>query len=173
MGCGEGKLIRMLLREGQFTRIAGMDISYQELTRAKDRLHWDEMAPRQKERIELFQGALTYRDPRLSGYDAAALVEVIEHLDENRLAAFERVVFEFAQPKTVILTTLMRSTTFSLRTYLLGPCVTQITDLSGPASSSRPGHNVSLKPTVPSCIYAHRPRRGKRRRTFTNGGIHP
>jgi 3' terminal RNA ribose 2'-O-methyltransferase Hen1 len=51
------------------------------------------------------QGALTYRDKRLQGFDAAAIVEVIEHLDPNRLKAFERIVFEFAQPKTVVLTT--------------------------------------------------------------------
>ncbi len=105
MGCGEGKLLRMLLKEKQFSKIAGMDVSYSELTKAKDRLHWDEMAPKQQERIHLFQGALTYKDKRLEGYDAAAIVEVIEHLDENRLQSFERVVFEFAQPKTVIITT--------------------------------------------------------------------
>jgi 3' terminal RNA ribose 2'-O-methyltransferase Hen1 len=63
------------------------------------------MAPRQRERIKLFQGALTYKDKRLEGYDAAAIVEVIEHLDESRLLSFERVVFEFAQPKTIVLTT--------------------------------------------------------------------
>jgi len=50
-------------------------------------------------------GSLSYRDQRLSGYDAAAVVEVIEHLDEPRLAAFERVLFEFARPGTVIVTT--------------------------------------------------------------------
>ena len=105
LGCGEGKLIRLMLKEKQFKRITGTDVSYSELTRAKDKLHWDEMAPRQKERITLFLGALTYKDKRLEGYDAAAIVEVIEHLDENRLKAFERVVFEFAQPKTVVLTT--------------------------------------------------------------------
>ena len=33
------------------------------------------------------------------------MVEVVEHLDEPRLAAFERVVFEFAKPQTVVLTT--------------------------------------------------------------------
>jgi len=105
LGCGEGKLIRMFLKEKQFKRITGTDVSYNELTKAKDRLHWDEMAPRQKERISLFQGALTYKDKRLEGYDAAAIVEVIEHLDENRLKSFERVIFEFAKPKTVVLTT--------------------------------------------------------------------
>jgi len=105
LGCGEGKLIRMLLKQRKFSKISGMDVSYQELTRCKDRLHWDEMAPKQKERINLFQGALTYRDKRLEGFDAAAIVELIEHLDENRLKSFERVVFECAQPKTVVLTT--------------------------------------------------------------------
>jgi 3' terminal RNA ribose 2'-O-methyltransferase Hen1 len=105
LGCGEGKLIRMLLKEKQFKNITGMDISYSELTKCKERLYWDEMAPKQKERIELFQGALTYRDKRLEGFDAAALVEVIEHMDESRLKSFERVVFEFAKPKHIVLTT--------------------------------------------------------------------
>ena len=71
----------------------------------KERLHFDEMSPKQKERINLFQGSLAYIDQRLSGFDAAAVVEVIEHLDLNRLKAFERVLFEFAKPKTVVLTT--------------------------------------------------------------------
>ncbi len=105
LGCGEGKLLKMLLKEKQFEEIVGMDVSYHELTKAKERLYWEEMAPRKKERIKLFQGALTYKDKRLEGYDAAAIVEVIEHLDEDRLISLERVVFEFAQPKTVILTT--------------------------------------------------------------------
>ncbi len=46
-----------------------------------------------------------YRDARLGGFDAAAIVEVIEHLDSPRLAAFERVVFESARPSTVVVTT--------------------------------------------------------------------
>jgi len=105
LGCGEGKLLRMLLKEKQFQKILGVDVSFRELEKANDRLRVQEMAPKQKERIELMQGALTYRDKRLQGFDAAAIVEVIEHLDPNRLKAFERVVFEFAQPKTVVLTT--------------------------------------------------------------------
>ena len=46
-----------------------------------------------------------YRDKRLAGFDAASVVEVIEHLDPPRLSAFERVVFEFARPRTVVVTT--------------------------------------------------------------------
>lgn len=105
LGCGEGKLLRQLLKHKQFSEITGMDVSYSTLMKAKERLHFEEMSPKQKERINLFQGSLTYKDQRLEGFDAAAVVEVIEHLDANRLNAFERVVFEFAKPKTIVLTT--------------------------------------------------------------------
>lgn len=105
LGCGEGRLIRKLMPISHITEIAGMDVSYSELLKAKERLHYDELPPFQKERIKLFQGSLTYRDQRLEGYDAAAVVEVIEHLDVGRLKAFERVLFEFAKPKMVVLTT--------------------------------------------------------------------
>lgn len=105
LGCGEGKLIRQLLKRKQFARITGMDVSYTELLKAKERLRFDELSPMQKERINLFQGSLTYKDKRLEGFDAAAVVEVIEHLDLNRLKAFERVLFEFAKPGMVVLTT--------------------------------------------------------------------
>jgi 3' terminal RNA ribose 2'-O-methyltransferase Hen1 len=63
------------------------------------------MAPRQRERVELLHGSLTYRDGRLRGFDAAAVVEVIEHLDPPRLGAFERALFGYARPATVIVTT--------------------------------------------------------------------
>ncbi|SDM42490.1 3' terminal RNA ribose 2'-O-methyltransferase Hen1 [Catalinimonas alkaloidigena] len=105
LGCGEGKLLQLLLRDGQFEQIVGMDVSYRSLQRAADRLHYDELSPRQRERLQLMQGSLTYRDARLEGFDGAAIVEVIEHLDPARLHAFARVVFEFARPGTVVLTT--------------------------------------------------------------------
>ena len=61
--------------------------------------------PIQRNRIELIHGSLFYRDTRLDSYDAAVLLEVIEHLDPSRLPVFERVVFEYAQPNTIIITT--------------------------------------------------------------------
>jgi len=105
VGCGEGKLLRALLSDRAFERVVGMDVSVRSLEVAKERLRLDDMPTRKRERVDLFQGSLTYRDDRLSGYDAACVVEVIEHMDPSRLAAFERVLFEAARPPVVIVTT--------------------------------------------------------------------
>jgi len=105
LGCGEGRLLRDLLKDKQFEEIVGMDVSIRLLESARDRLKLDRMSEAKAARLTLIHGSLTYRDRRLQGYDAAALVEVIEHLDPPRLASFERVVFEFARPGTVVLTT--------------------------------------------------------------------
>jgi len=103
LGCGEGGLLEILLKDPQFSEVAGMDVSWHGLERARDRL--DELPGRVRDRSRLFHGSLVYRDRRIEGYDAAALVEVIEHLDPPRLTALERVVFEKARPGTVVLTT--------------------------------------------------------------------
>lgn len=105
LGCGEGRLLRALLADREFTEIVGLDVSHRALEIAAERLHFDRLPPRERERLKLIQGSLNYRDRRIEGYDAAAAVEVIEHLDAPRLAAFERVLFEFARPGTVVLTT--------------------------------------------------------------------
>ncbi len=105
LGCGEGRLIRLLLQDHSFAEIVGMDVSYRALEVASEKLQLDRLPLRQRARVKLIQGSLVYRDERLTGFDAAAVVEVIEHLDRHRLAAFERVLFEFARPKTVVITT--------------------------------------------------------------------
>lgn len=105
LGCGEGKLLRQLHKDKQFTQILGIDVSHRSLEIAKERLHFDRMSEAQQKRLTLRQGSLMYRDPRIAGFDAAAVVEVIEHLEPHRLAAFERVLFEFAQPETIVITT--------------------------------------------------------------------
>jgi len=91
---GEGWLLAALLAEKQFEEIAGVDVSSRTLERAADRLRLEQLPPKQRERVRVFQGALTYRDRRLQGFDAAAVAEVIEHLDPPRLDAFARVLFE-------------------------------------------------------------------------------
>ena len=105
LGCGEGRLLTLLQPERTFTRILGMDVSPATLQIAARRLHYDRFTETQRARLSLVQGSLLYRDKRLEGFDAAALVEVVEHLDQPRLRAAERVVFEFARPGTVIITT--------------------------------------------------------------------
>ncbi|GHO91312.1 3' terminal RNA ribose 2'-O-methyltransferase Hen1 [Reticulibacter mediterranei] len=105
LGCGEGKLLKLLLQEKQFERIVGMDVSYRTLEIAQRRLRLERLPSKQRERVTLIHGALTYRDKRLQGFDAAAATEVIEHLDPPRLSAFERVIFECARPGMVVVTT--------------------------------------------------------------------
>jgi 3' terminal RNA ribose 2'-O-methyltransferase Hen1 len=105
LGCGEGRLLRLLLKEKQFTEIVGMDVAFRSLETAREKLKLERLPPLQAQRIRLIQGSLTYRDARLENFDAAAVVEVIEHLDASRLGAFERVLFEFAAPKLVVVTT--------------------------------------------------------------------
>jgi 3' terminal RNA ribose 2'-O-methyltransferase Hen1 len=105
LGCGEGKLLRRLLADRSFERILGMDVSHRSLESASARLRLEQMPERQRKPIDLIQGSLLYRDKRLDGFDAAALVEVIEHLDPARLVAMERVLFEFARPHHVVITT--------------------------------------------------------------------
>lgn len=105
LGCGEGKLLRELLKDRQFEQIVGLDVSIRSLEIAQKRLKLEQLPDRQSARLKLIHGSLIYRDKRLEGFDAAAIVEVIEHLDPPRLSALERVLFEFARPKTVVLTT--------------------------------------------------------------------
>jgi 3' terminal RNA ribose 2'-O-methyltransferase Hen1 len=126
LGCGEGKLIRELLKEKQFEEIVGLDVSIRSLEVAARRLRIEEVSRQaaktqsdqdlnssfapsrlgaRSSRVKLIHGSLMYRDKRLQGFDAASVVEVVEHLDPPRLSAFERVLFEFAKPRSIVLTT--------------------------------------------------------------------
>jgi 3' terminal RNA ribose 2'-O-methyltransferase Hen1 len=105
MGCGEGKLLKMLLQHQQLTHITGMDVSSRSLEIAYRKLRYDQLPDNQRKRLKLILGSLVYRDRRIEGFDAAALVEVIEHLDPERLHALEKCVFAYAMPGKVVVTT--------------------------------------------------------------------
>ena len=104
LGCGPGQFLERLVKTPAFTKVAGSDVSIRSLQFAARRLHLDRMSERQSKRVELFQGALTYEDDRFAGFDAAVLMEVVEHVDPSRLEALEYVVFGAAAPGAVIVT---------------------------------------------------------------------
>ncbi|MFG2869085.1 3' terminal RNA ribose 2'-O-methyltransferase Hen1 [Streptomyces sp. NPDC048338] len=105
LGCGQGQLVQALLKDVRFTDIVGVDVSVRALTLAGRRLRLERLGERQAGRVKLIQGSLAYTDKRLTGYDAAVLSEVIEHLDLPRLPALEYAVFGSARPRTVLVTT--------------------------------------------------------------------
>ena len=105
LGCGEGRLIGEMLKEPAIRSITGLDVSHRALELASQRLRLDTLPASQRERVRLLHGSLTYRDRRLSGHDAAVAMEVIEHIDPPRLAAFEETIFGAAKPGAALITT--------------------------------------------------------------------
>ena len=105
LGCGEGKLLERLLRDGQFRRLLGVDPSLHALARAAERLHLDEAGEARRARLSLAPGSLSYADRTWRGFDAIVMVEVIEHVDPERHAALELIVFGDARPALVVVTT--------------------------------------------------------------------
>ncbi|WP_026416744.1 3' terminal RNA ribose 2'-O-methyltransferase Hen1 [Actinomadura oligospora] len=106
LGCGTGKLLARLKDDRTFEQVTGVDVSYRAIEMMRRRgLPDDPSDPRRPARVRVFQSALTYADRRFEGYDAAVLMEVVEHIDPPRLAAVEGVVFGAARPASVVVTT--------------------------------------------------------------------
>ena len=103
LGCGEGRLLEILAREPGIDEALGIDVSFREVEEARDNLK--RLSERRRAVIRAEHGSLLYRDGRLAGWDAAVLLEVIEHVEPGRLPTLERNVFEFAAPRTVVMTT--------------------------------------------------------------------
>lgn len=105
LGCGEGKLLKRLIKERSFRRLVGVDPSVASLERASKKLHLGDASDAMRERLQLQMGSLTYADRRWHGFDAATLVEVIEHIDPPRLQSLALSLFGDAAPRLVIITT--------------------------------------------------------------------
>ncbi|MBN0041714.1 3' terminal RNA ribose 2'-O-methyltransferase Hen1 [Cellulosimicrobium cellulans] len=105
LGCGEGALLRRLAADRTFTRVLGTDVSARELERAATRLRLHDASDAERERVRLLQSSLTYTDDRVRGFDAAVLMEVVEHVDPSRLHALAHAVLGHARPRAVVVTT--------------------------------------------------------------------
>jgi 3' terminal RNA ribose 2'-O-methyltransferase Hen1 len=105
VGCGEGALLRHLFADRSFTTIIGTDVAPRELARAERRLRLDDVSDEQRARVRLLQSSVTYSDDRIAGLDAVVLMEVVEHVDPERLPALEASVFQAARPAAVVVTT--------------------------------------------------------------------
>jgi 3' terminal RNA ribose 2'-O-methyltransferase Hen1 len=103
LGCGPGELLQRLAMQAQFSRIVGIDIDQRVLEAARQNLGlgW----PNPADRVQVRYGSFEESDGDLCGYDAAALVETIEHIDPGRLSRVERAVFAGMRPRTVLVTT--------------------------------------------------------------------
>ncbi len=105
LGCGGGDLVLELARSPWADRILAMDVSIRELDHARDRLEHAPISASRRERVTFAQSSVLYADKRLKNLDAITLLEVIEHVDEDRLPSLERAVFGSAHPRAIIVTT--------------------------------------------------------------------
>lgn len=105
LGCGEGKLIARLIKERGIDRLVGVDPSVRTLEAAHRKLRLSQAGDAMSERVALQMGSLTYGDRRWKGFDAATLVEVIEHIEPHRLSALVMSLFADARPNLVVMTT--------------------------------------------------------------------
>lgn len=103
LGCGSGSLLLRLAADDQFTDIVGLEASSQSLVQARNMLanHLDGTS----RRLRLVCGSYAEPQTTLVGYDAAAMVETIEHVKPEALSTVERAVFGQLHPGVVYMTT--------------------------------------------------------------------
>lgn len=103
LGCGSGALLERLLGEPGLRRIVGVDSSALALRTAEGWLAGADGS--RDDRVSLRHGSVTVVDEDLAGFDAAVLVETIEHLEPGRLSELERALFGALRPGLVLITT--------------------------------------------------------------------
>ncbi len=103
LGCGSGGLLQYLLRDDQFERVVGLELSGELLAQAKLRL--ENLPAARGGRLELVCGSYADHHPGLLDFDAAAMVETIEHVPPEALSRVERAVFAGLRPRLLVMTT--------------------------------------------------------------------
>ncbi|KAI8588116.1 hypothetical protein BDZ88DRAFT_379491, partial [Geranomyces variabilis] len=124
VGCAEGQLLEILLNDPRFMRLAGVDIDVDALNLAMracapteyDKTYLRELpvefnlwhgihSLRDDKANSGFPGSIAEMDPRLSGFEAIASIEVVEHLPADVLAVFPRVTLGEYRPRIMVVTT--------------------------------------------------------------------
>jgi small RNA 2'-O-methyltransferase len=103
LGCGDGVMLLRLVREPGIERLFGVDVSSEALDALRPRLA--ELPEEVRSKIAVAQGSMTDWNEAYLGFDAAILVETIEHVAPERLSALEASIFARARPRIVIVTT--------------------------------------------------------------------
>ena len=103
LGCGTGPLLLALAESDFFEQIVGLDISRKALEQCARDLQNAGFS--QGQRIQLLNDSFAEMNPRFTGFDAAVLLETIEHIPPDRLSKVERAVFNSFKPRLVLITT--------------------------------------------------------------------
>jgi 3' terminal RNA ribose 2'-O-methyltransferase Hen1 len=103
LGCGPGELLLRLREHQQFERLLGIDIDERALAEARAALglNWLQPDPRLSVRLGSFEEV----DAELKGFDAAVMLETIEHITPGHLPRVERAVFAGMHPRLLLVTT--------------------------------------------------------------------
>lgn len=102
LGCGSGALLQRLLRAPQFTELVGLEQSGLSLAQARVNLA-DHL--QDGDRLRLLCGSYQDRNDALTNFDAAAMIETIEHVPPQTLSRVEDVVFRHYRPRLLFMTT--------------------------------------------------------------------
>lgn len=103
LGCGDGAFLLPLAQEPWIERVLGVDVSAPAMAALASAL--TALPERARRKVALICASYTVPDPRLQGFDAAVMVETIEHVDTDRLSLVEHAVFATLAPPLVVVTT--------------------------------------------------------------------
>ncbi|MDP1531441.1 MAG: methyltransferase domain-containing protein [Rhodoferax sp.] len=103
LGCGPGELLLRLREHPKFERLLGIDIDARALADARAVLGLNWLQPDARLAVRL--GSFEEVDAELKGFDAAVMLETIEHITPGHLPRVERAVFAGMRPQLVLVTT--------------------------------------------------------------------
>ena len=97
LGCGSGALLQRLLSRSAFEQIVGVDPSLSALALAQ--------SIKSISQCRFLHGSFISNELNFCGFDAAAMIETIEHVLPGQLSRVEHTVFSYWRPKLVVMTT--------------------------------------------------------------------